>query len=263
MRSTEASSTFGSQGRSQTAIPVTTDSTAIPAAIAALGWGRLARILGREPHPVNPDRLDYVLDLLRTHALEGQVELGLDALVNDVGDADAARLRQPFQARGNVHAVTVDIITLDNDVAKVDTDPKRQLLALRQTGAARRVRPLDSHGAGDGVNDTGELDQRAVAHKLDDAAIVARDLRIDDLAAQRLEARERVGLVGTHEPGITDNVRGQDRSQATLHACSSFVGRLAAGRSKIHVVREGRNVYFWHKDEAATAAMVLVAGGAC
>ena len=64
----------------------------------------------------------------------------------------------------------------------------------------------------------GELDQRAVAHQLDDAAAVLGDQRLDELLAQRLQARDRAGLVGPHEPAVADHVRGQNRRQLPFHA---------------------------------------------
>ena len=60
-------------------------------------------------------------------------------------------------------------------------------LVLRQVDGAPGHGALDLHGAADGVHDARELDQRAVAHQLDDAAVVLGDRRIHELGAQTPE----------------------------------------------------------------------------
>jgi hypothetical protein len=58
---------------------------------------------------------------------------------------------------------------------------------------------LDFDGAAHGVDDAAELDERAVAGALDDAALVNGDGRIDEVAAQSPQPRERALLVGAGE----------------------------------------------------------------
>jgi hypothetical protein len=70
----------------------------------------------------------------------------------------------------------------------------------------------------DRVDGAWELDQRAVACELDDAAPVLGDERLDELLAYRLQARDRAGLVGAHEPAVADHVRGQNRRQLAFNA---------------------------------------------
>ena len=50
------------------------------------------------------------------------------------------------------------------------------------------------------IDDTGKFHQHPVAGGLDDAAVVLSDLRIEELAAQRFEAFERVFLIRPHQP---------------------------------------------------------------
>jgi len=62
-----------------------------------------------------------------------------------------------------------------------------------------------------GVDDTAELDDRAVASALDDATMMHGDGRIDQIAAQRPESRQDAILVRSREPAVSDNVRDQNR----------------------------------------------------
>ena len=47
-----------------------------------------------------------------------------------------------------------------------------------------------------------------------DAAAVLPDLRVDELAAMRLEAFERPFLVRPHQPRIPRDIGGEDRGEA-------------------------------------------------
>ena len=47
----------------------------------------------------------------------------------------------------------------------------------------------------------------------DDAAVVLGDFRIEELAAQRLEAFERALLVRPHQPRIPRDIGGEDRGE--------------------------------------------------
>ena len=89
---------------------------------------------------------------------------------------------------------------------------------------------LHFDGAADRIHDTAKLDARAVTGALDDAPVKRGDGRVDEVAAQTPEARERPILVGAGEPAITDDIRNQDRRElASLgNWCVSRTGaRLA------------------------------------
>ena len=51
----------------------------------------------------------------------------------------------------------------------------------------------------------------AVAGALDDAPVMHGDGRVDEVAAQRPQPRERAVLVRAGEPAVADDVGGQDR----------------------------------------------------
>src|SRR5580704_4609576 len=57
-----------------------------------------------------------------------------------------------------------------------------------------------------------KLDEAAVAGAVDDPPMVCGNRRIDQIAAQRPEPRQRSLLVGAGKPAIADNIGDQDRS---------------------------------------------------
>ena len=186
-------------------------STAIDGGSAALRRWRLPPALGerraslsRVPFP-DPDRPVDVLDRDLAAVGEGDVDAVADALVDDRGDADAAGLGERLQPRGDVDAVAVDVVAVDDDVAEIDADAEHDL-GWRALRPAHGLRALDGERAFDGVDDAAELDQRAVADQLDDTALVGGDRRIEDRLAVALQRGERAGLVGPHHAGIADHV---------------------------------------------------------
>ena len=67
--------------------------------------------------------------------------------------------------------------------------------------------------AAHGVDHAAELDDRAVAGALDDAAVVGGDGRVEQVAAKPSKARQCSVLVGSCKPRVADHVGDQDRRQ--------------------------------------------------
>ena len=96
---------------------------------------------------------------------------------------DAAGLGERLQPRRHVHAVAVDVVAFDDDFAEIDADPVADALGFGRAPFGLRRRLLDRQRAVDRGDHARELDQRAVAHQLDDAPAVRGDARIEDAAA--------------------------------------------------------------------------------
>jgi len=107
----------------------------------------------------------------------------------------------------------VDVTVLDTDVAEVDADPEGDPLFLRRPGIALGHCLLHGESARNRLDDARELDQQAVADRLDDAAVVLGDLGIDKFAAKRLEPRERAF---PHQPTVARDIGREDRRQPAL-----------------------------------------------
>ncbi len=75
-----------------------------------------------------------------------------------------------------------------------------------------------------GVDGAGELHQHAIAHHLDDAALVLCYQRLEDALAPLPQRRQRAGLVLLHEPAVTDHIGGKDGGEAALSTFSGHAG---------------------------------------
>jgi hypothetical protein len=67
-----------------------------------------------------------------------------------------------------------------------------------------------------------------------DAALVAGDLRVDQLAAQRLEPTKRFFLVGPDQPRVAGDIGGQDRRQPAFDPLSpGFMAQMLSRFSRL------------------------------
>ena len=131
-------------------------------------------------------RLGDVLDALFTEVIEGVGEPVADMIAHRARDAKAAGLRQRLQPRRNIDAVAVDVAAVGDHVAEIDPDAKGNAFVLGHLRVAVRHRPLDLGGAAHRIDDARKFHQHPVAGGLDDATVMLRDFRVDQLAAVRL-----------------------------------------------------------------------------
>ena len=146
------------------------------------------------------------LDLALVH--ETKIKLVAHLLMDRAGDGDAPRLRDAFDARRDIHAVAHQVVALDDDIADMNADTQRQATQI----IGRLYRP----GTVNGLYGAGELDQEAVAHRLEEPPCVLGDLGLDDPRPQFFQLRQRSGLVAAHKLRVADHVGHQDSGKATL-----------------------------------------------
>ena len=155
---------------------------------------------------------------MRPAGHQGNAQLTLDLVVNVARDADFSRLGEGLEAGRDVHPIAQDVAVLDDDVANVDADAEREAPVLRHRSLALGDDFLDRDGALDRIDRAREFDQRAIAHQLDNAAVVFVDQRLDRLFPERLQARDRACFVGLDQAAVADHIRGQNRRQLSLDA---------------------------------------------
>src|SRR5215471_21228178 len=120
----------------------------------------------------------------------GEVELPRGILLDPRRDADAAEHGQSFEPCGEVDPVAKNVAVFDDDVALMDAKAELDPLFGRHARVPLGHRPLYLDRATHCIDDADKLDQEAVAGGLDDVALVLGDLGIDQIAAQRPEARQ-------------------------------------------------------------------------
>ena len=131
----------------------------------------------------------------------GEIEPPLHLPVGVLGKTDRARFGDALQSRRDVDAVAHQVaVALLDDVAEVNADPKDDAAVLGHAGVALDHGVLHFDRAAHGVDDAAELDNRAVAGALDDAAVMRGDGGVDEVAAQRPQPRQGAIFVRPGEP---------------------------------------------------------------
>jgi hypothetical protein len=163
---------------------------------------------------VDPNWVSDVLKLGRAEVADSEVQPAFDLAVGILGKTDRAGRRDALEPRSDVDAVAHQIaVGLLDDIAHVNADAKVDALLGRDASVALDHGGLDFDRAAHGVDRAAELDDRAVAGALDDAAMVHRDDRVNQVAAERPEPRQRAIFVRSCKPAIAGDVGDQNRRE--------------------------------------------------
>src|SRR5262249_43565047 len=128
-------------------------------------------------------------------------------VAHGAGDIDAARLRHRLQPRGHIDAIAVDVVTHADDVADVDADSEHDPLHRRHRLVALGHAALHFDRTAHGIDRACELDQQAVARRLDDAARVAGDGGVYQFPAAPIQRTKRPDLTGPHRVAVPNTTR--------------------------------------------------------
>jgi hypothetical protein len=174
-----------------------------------------------------------VFKFLLAEVLKLDVDLIADLAISVVRDANAARLRDAFQSRGNVNAVAENIAVLDDDVADMNANTDFNTQVSRDALITLRHSLLCLDRTTRGINSAPEFDQESVAGAFDNAAVVLGDRRLEEFPTMGIEARECPFLVRAHEPTVAGDIRRENGSEPPFHALFGHVSapawRVCAG----------------------------------
>jgi hypothetical protein len=131
-------------------------------------------------------------------------------------NADAARFGQAFQPSRNVHPIPIDLLLVNDDVAKIDTDAELHPPGWCQIGIFRFKSGLNSYSTLDRVHHAVELGQYAVAGGVDETAVVLLDELTDDPPIRGQGAKRRL-LIVSHKAAVAVDVGAQDRGEFAFH----------------------------------------------
>ena len=91
-----------------------------------------------------------------------------------------------MQPRGDVDALTVDVIAIDDDVAKIDPNAIADALLFGLIELAVCHRSLDGECAVQGLHDARKFDEGTIADQFEGPPAIGCDMRLEDGAAIEL-----------------------------------------------------------------------------
>jgi hypothetical protein len=148
----------------------------------------------------------------------------VNLVAHGVRYADAAGLGQRLQPGRDIHPVAKDVASVNNDVAEIDSDAKSDPPIVRHIPVAVEHAALNLCGAAHRVDDAAEFHQHPVARRLDDAAAMFGDLRVDQFPSMRFQPGQRALLIRPHQTRIARHIGGKDRDQAAVRARAFVCG---------------------------------------
>ena len=125
--------------------------------------GRSA-LRSRQRHPVDANRPGNVAQRLRAQILERGRKLARRLVVNGAGHIELARCAQRLEPGRDIHAVAVDVVALDNDVADIDADAELDPARIADIGVAAAQGRQNRQRAIDRVDGARKLHQKPVTH---------------------------------------------------------------------------------------------------
>ena len=112
-----------------------------------------------------------------------------------IGEAYAARLGNAFQPRGDIDAVTENVVVIKNDVTDMDTDAEFDPLILRHGDVLLSHTALNFNRTARSIYGACEFGQHTVTGCLDDAASMGGYSGVSKGLSDRLQPGQRTFLV--------------------------------------------------------------------
>src|SRR5215204_6250955 len=133
---------------------------------------------------------------------------------------NATRFGQRLQTSGDVDRIAEDVVVIYDHIAEMDSEAVRNALLFRRR--AHREAALKRNRPAHGVEPAREFNQKAVSGRLDDAAAMGCQRRIDLVAAQGTQPIQGAFLVFGNEPTIACYVGYQDCREAARSGAAGF-----------------------------------------
>src|SRR5262249_53139380 len=125
-------------------------------------------------------------------------------------------LRQRFQARCDVYAISVNVIAIKNHIAKIDSDSKAKAEIRRIDGTLYRQCFFDFYSARDSVSNARKFHKHAVAREFYDPTAMRNVFGINVFLAILFNPGELTRLVLAHESAVINDVSGHDGCESAL-----------------------------------------------
>jgi hypothetical protein len=179
-------------------------------------WWQDRRHLPIHRIPLDPECLHRAVDILQrqeANIVQARLQLACDSIMNVARQDDSIWRSLGFETGRHIHAIAVQIMSVDDEIAEVKADPENDPGVFRLAAVEFDHCGLKFDGSPHGVYGTAEFRQSPVAYELHEAAAVPGQCRLESSSVVRLQTGKRADFVLAHKPRIADRVDGQNRRQ--------------------------------------------------
>jgi hypothetical protein len=181
---------------------------------------RFDRVARGGADDIRLNRFRNVLQSLRTQRSTNQGNFAFDLVVDLARDAHHARLRHCFQTCSNVDAIPQQVLALHDDIAYVDADAQPHPPGIVDRRSHRLGLFLYRDRTARCLDRTGKLDEKPVAHDLEQPTRMSSDTWFNNAPPQDGQPSKCASLVDTDQTRIADHVGGKNGGKATH--CAHF-----------------------------------------
>jgi hypothetical protein len=164
-------------------------------------------------HTVDPDRIRDVLYFAISERLISTNQFVLYLLVDAAGDVNLARIGNTLKARGNIDAIAENVVCFDDNVAKIDANPKFNPMVLRHRCVASNHVLLDNDTASNSFDRAVENRNKSVTGGFDEPSVMPDNAGLYEVTLEPLHAKVRSFLIDLHEAAVARDIAGDNRSK--------------------------------------------------
>jgi hypothetical protein len=124
-----------------------------------------------------------------------------------------AGIGNTLEARGNIDAIAENVVCFDDNVAKIDANPKFNPMVLRHRCVASNHVLLDNDTAPNSFDRTVENRNKSVTSGFDEPSVMPDDAGLDEVTLDPLHAKMRSFLIDLHEAAVACDIAGDNRSK--------------------------------------------------
>jgi hypothetical protein len=171
--------------------------------------------VGAGPHPIHPHRFIDVFERVLAEWLAHERQLARDLVTHRTRDAHTPTFGKPLDARSDIDSVSVNSVTLDNDLAEIDPDSEVHAAVHRQIGVSRIEFLLDTDRALDGIHNAGKLREKTIPSGVHHAPAMLADEHGHRLpiVCEHFNGRD---VVYAHQAAVFFGIGTEDRGEPTL-----------------------------------------------
>jgi hypothetical protein len=130
------------------------------------------------------------------------------------GDANASRLTQSLEPRGDVDPIAEDSVVIEKHIPLIDPDPELHSPVRGNRSIALQHGFLNRNSTFHRIQNAGELSKNAVTGSVDNPALITGNHGKDDTLVP-FEGGNRVNFVFAHKGAVARDISCQNRGETT------------------------------------------------